>query len=336
MSDKSARIELLDSLRGVASLAVCLFHLVNRDGFLPEGVFTVGCSYGYLGVVVFFVISGFVVPWSLYAAGYQLCDFGRYSLKRLVRLDPPYVAAVVSVIAFQAFYHWQKGLSYPNHEMWFVQVALHIGYMPRFFGFHWLDDVYWTLGIEFQLYLLMGLIFPLLSHPYGAVRWTVFAVLTSLGMSALVLPMKIFAITYLPIFVLGIVSFYRRAGLVGPAGYYAAVIVGGLSCLASSGSLHAITAVATTLIIASNASGWGPLNALGRISYSLYLCHATLGGAIINFGMKQTSTPLGRYLVLFGALTAVFGAAVLMHYTVERPALHWSSAIRYGRRRVHN
>ncbi|RYG51413.1 MAG: hypothetical protein EOO01_08580 [Chitinophagaceae bacterium] len=54
-------------LRGVASLSVCLFHLVlgNADLFSPTNSLEKICSYGYLGVEVFFMVSGYVICYSL-------------------------------------------------------------------------------------------------------------------------------------------------------------------------------------------------------------------------------------------------------------------------------
>ena len=60
------RLAVLDSLRGLAALAVCLFHFAGRDDFLPGTYLQAASRQGYLGVVAFFVISGFVIPWSLH------------------------------------------------------------------------------------------------------------------------------------------------------------------------------------------------------------------------------------------------------------------------------
>ncbi len=50
------RNQTVDALRAIAALWVCLFHFTSATG--------VG-RYGYLGVTIFFVISGFIVPWSM-------------------------------------------------------------------------------------------------------------------------------------------------------------------------------------------------------------------------------------------------------------------------------
>lgn len=66
----------LDVLRGTAALSVCLFHFTSGNrAYLPsdDPVRTVG-SFGWLGVEVFFTISGFVIPYSLDQRSYHLRD----------------------------------------------------------------------------------------------------------------------------------------------------------------------------------------------------------------------------------------------------------------------
>ena len=79
-----SHIDVLDHLRGFAALAVCLFHLsFANSGFLPAGdpIRSVG-AFGYLGVEIFFVISGFVIPYSLSLRGYRLRDAPEFLIKR--------------------------------------------------------------------------------------------------------------------------------------------------------------------------------------------------------------------------------------------------------------
>ena len=65
------RITNLDLLRGLAALAVCIFHF-DHDGALGVPSVSRVLSYGYLGVQMFFVISGFIIPYSMLRSGYRL------------------------------------------------------------------------------------------------------------------------------------------------------------------------------------------------------------------------------------------------------------------------
>src|SRR5271169_6119933 len=88
------RIGVINALRALAALFVAWGHFVAGQGkyLSPSG------KYGYLGVHIFFVISGFVIPWSLYRTHYVLRDYPRFLLKRNVRLYPPYLASIAITI----------------------------------------------------------------------------------------------------------------------------------------------------------------------------------------------------------------------------------------------
>src|SRR6185295_1906083 len=97
------RLQGLDFLRGLASLAVCWFHLTRFRYNVPDPRgYALVCqtgAYGWLGVEVFFVISGFVIPYSLYRARYRVKNYRTFILKRVIRLDPPYLVSIAVILA---------------------------------------------------------------------------------------------------------------------------------------------------------------------------------------------------------------------------------------------
>jgi peptidoglycan/LPS O-acetylase OafA/YrhL len=68
----SKRFLLVDALRGIAAMSVFVFHLQAGHhvdlimGVLPAWLAVI-LKYGYLGVAIFFVLSGFVIAHSLYS-----------------------------------------------------------------------------------------------------------------------------------------------------------------------------------------------------------------------------------------------------------------------------
>jgi peptidoglycan/LPS O-acetylase OafA/YrhL len=325
------RVAILDSLRGLAALAVCLYHFAGRDGFLPDGVIPWAARFGYLGVVSFFVISGFVIPWVLYRSGYQLRGYGRFLVKRLVRLEPPYLAAVAICVALLAAYSWYKGLPFPADGDYWRRLLLHFGYLVGFTGREWFDDVYWTLGIECQYYLLMGLAFPLLVSERPWLRGGSFGLLAALTLLGPFLPVKTYLVSYLSVFLLGVAAFQFRAGIQGKRRFLLLIAgLGGLTyfCL---GLPIALTAVATVCLVGFADFSHPLLDRLGTVSYSLYLFHASLGGVVINLGIKYTASPAWRYFVFVLALGVAFLFAWVMYRLIELPARRWASAIPYRR-----
>ena len=97
----------LDGLRGVAVIAVMLFHHFHfSDGGRHAW------SGGFLGVDIFFVISGFVIPLSLHGRSYTLRQFPAFMVRRLVRLEPPYIASIVLAIVL-----WHASALRPGFEI---------------------------------------------------------------------------------------------------------------------------------------------------------------------------------------------------------------------------
>ncbi|MCA1632216.1 MAG: acyltransferase [Acidobacteria bacterium] len=178
MANEKNRIEVLDFLRGVAALAVVFHHFFR---VLEPGALRSASFYGQLGVQVFFVISGFIIPYSLYRGGYTLRNYGTFVLKRVIRLDPPYVVTVVLIILLGVLSWYVPFQKDQVFQVTLPQVLLHFAYVNVFFGYPWLSDVFWTLAIEFQYYLLIGLAFPLVFSRDARVRLLSFAALGSLA-----------------------------------------------------------------------------------------------------------------------------------------------------------
>lgn len=94
------QVSIIDSLRAFAALSVCLFHFIcTTVGLEFPAMMTSFFSYGQHGVLVFFVISGFIIPWSMYYRNYRPGSMLRFMAKRLVRLEPPYLASILLILA---------------------------------------------------------------------------------------------------------------------------------------------------------------------------------------------------------------------------------------------
>ena len=90
------QLDILNSLRAVAALMVCLFHAsFLLAPFFPSAAQLL--NIGQNGVYVFFVISGVVIPLALEKSCYRFADFFVFMAKRITRLMPPLIASATIV-----------------------------------------------------------------------------------------------------------------------------------------------------------------------------------------------------------------------------------------------
>jgi peptidoglycan/LPS O-acetylase OafA/YrhL len=90
---------IIDSLRGIAALMVVVFHAsIGLDKSWLSGI----ASYGKYGVIIFFVISGFIIPYSLYKSESKQTFRGmsNFLLRRVLRLNPPYYVVLFLTVLF--------------------------------------------------------------------------------------------------------------------------------------------------------------------------------------------------------------------------------------------
>jgi peptidoglycan/LPS O-acetylase OafA/YrhL len=151
------RLDILDGLRGIAILLVVWYHLwlVSGQAFGPLSFVA---QAGYLGVELFFFISGFCLYYPFARAareGRSAPATGRFFERRLLKIVPSYLLAL---FAFAAIYHAQ--FTSPQDAAW--QLASHLTFLhtlsPHTFGA--ISGPLWTIGVEVQFYLLFPLIVP--------------------------------------------------------------------------------------------------------------------------------------------------------------------------------
>ena len=235
--------------RGIAAVAVVWFHFANGNvHFLHEGLLKQSGAYGWLGVDIFFVISGFILPYSLFRARYRpsTVNYARFLWKRISRLDPPYLASLVIVLMLgylSTVVPTYRG-SQPNYSM--VTILMHLGYINAFFGRPWLNAVYWSLAIEFQYYVLIGLLFPLVRSNNRAVR---LAFLCILGLSAFFIPRGDLVFHYFFLFIMGFAAFLSRSAIVQRWEALAILGLAMLGAAATLGGASAFAGVAASIVI---------------------------------------------------------------------------------------
>ncbi|MEY4375740.1 MAG: hypothetical protein RJB26_290 [Pseudomonadota bacterium] len=142
------RLSLLDYSRLVAAFAVLCYHYFHNGllngkltGIAATPVLEGMARYGYLGVELFFMISGYVIFFS--ARGKRAGDF---LAARALRLYPAFWGGVVLTSLFAVF------LGGVGMAVSAPQVLANLTMFPQWFGYQFVDGVYWTLQYEWAFY----------------------------------------------------------------------------------------------------------------------------------------------------------------------------------------
>lgn len=307
----------LDGLRGVAVVAVVLFHA----GLAPGG---------FMGVDVFFVLSGFLITGLLRRefAKTGTIRLARFTARRLMRLYPALLVVCLFVLAValatrtavpEVTHDVVRALTYTSNL-----VPLQTGLL----------DHTWTLSIEEQFYLVWPLLL-LVALRFG----TAWAWLPTLGLLAVILGSDLLQgqsgalHTYVRAMGLPlgcalafatpwIMRALRPAALVAAPLLLLAFFVP-LPPFLTTGWPISVGALLTVPVVAALVSTRiaplerGPLHWLGLRSYSLYLWHLPL----MSLALHQAPDAIPVWARIVGGVTASLMAAELSYRFVEQPFL---------------
>ncbi|MFN5417790.1 MAG: acyltransferase family protein [Flavobacteriia bacterium] len=315
-------IQSVTMLRGIASLAVCFMHFTGTVNY--PTLQKIGLFGGY-GVHLFFVISGFIIPYSLFQSKYQLKNFFQFILKRIVRLDPPYIFTIIGIIllsyvAQYSTYNKSEIINFFN-----MNSVFHLFYLVDFVDGKWLSPVFWSLAIEFQFYLLMGVLFPFISMRKNSLRLLLFFVFC---LVPFLFPQDYIVSKYLILFLPGILLFLYKTKEISNVLF---VVLVSISIILSSlkfsiaGFICPVLAITVILFLKNTFTFF---MFLGKISYSLYLIHTPIGtDGFIQFFQNYISSDLGRLILMLATFPFTIFCAWIFNMTIERPTLNLSKKI---------
>lgn len=258
---------------------VFLFHL---DAVCPKAKISVNGNifeHGIFGVHVFFIISGFVIPYGLYKDQYSPRDFFRYLWRRAIRLCPPaWIVLVFAVVLYAGIDFLKTGGINHGFSISLGKLLHNLLFTVPYVHESWVVGVFWTLAIEWQYYLFIGLAFPLLAG--NKVASLSLILLSSCSYFLMGVFETIHVFRYIDFFLLGIVLFLHfvdnlnRQELMLMMALLVALIY------LRHGPVGASLGLAAALLIAFFRVSFFIGDFLGRISYSLYLTHALVAGLL--------------------------------------------------------
>jgi peptidoglycan/LPS O-acetylase OafA/YrhL len=324
----SKNIPVINCLRGIAASMVCFFHLVVTGYVQDAGIRNI-FSVGKTGVYIFFVISGVVIPLSMIRGRYGYRSWGNFMLKRLIRLEPPYIACIIlALIYFQVRTLLPSSADVeltPNTR----DLLLHVGYLVPFFNGHWAIGTFWTLSVEFQYYLALSLLMPLVLTGVTIYRYGFYFIFLC---APFLLPNFWFFPVHAPLFLIGIGYTLLKSAVIEGRECFILLLLCITVLVLVSPVTHAIAGLATILVINFLPNLTHPvLDFLGKISYSLYLLHPITGKPFVNaLSHKFNAGYQIAILVIAGYILSVIAAYVL-YRIVEKPAKRLSGKIKYNR-----
>lgn len=363
------RVVFADQLRGVAALSVALSHLIGvywampglaaaatatplqerlPGGALPAAFALVAdprLQLGPLGVALFFLVSGFVIPLSL-----DVHARGGFLLARALRIYPTYVAAQLLQMAVLGLNARLWGTRFP-YSAW--DVAANCLLVENYLGVPSLDLVNWTLGVELKFYLLAAL----LAGPVrrGSVAALFAVVGGTLGLNAAIAGLAstpfgtghaglLTALSYDSLYVgficIGTAFSHHRQGLVGTGtlllcvpGLCALFLlcwrisrIAGQFPLVPANYLLALGLFSLLYAGRRHVPVLRPLRAMAAISYPFYLLHVLLGFSLLKLLCLRVGLGFEPALVL--TLLLVGLAATALHLTVERASMRLARPLR--------
>ncbi len=303
-------IQQIDYIRAFASLAVALFHMGGKT--LPI------LNYGWLGVDMFFLLSGFTICWSI-PSNYNLKKAGKFITKRILRIEPPYIISIV--LAIVSHYIFTK-----NYIPDWTNVLFHLAYINTFLNYPTLNPVYWTLAIEFQFYIFIALFFPILIKKWSPALLVILCVAT-----IWITPSVTTLITVFPLFAIGIIYFlYKKQHLqLKEALIYGAVITG--VSFFKVGLAQTVAAIVALIILTLPLKSNRIVSFFSKISFSLYLTHDIIGSSLVVYlGTKLPKTVFFKGIEFLTGIVVSIVFAYLFYKLIEEPSLRFSKRISYS------
>jgi peptidoglycan/LPS O-acetylase OafA/YrhL len=333
------RLRYIDSLRAIAAMLVVWVHVSEKfKGFAAAGTdwvyaLTRPINAGRLGVVLFFAISGFVVPFSIKLAHrYPVREF---LVTRFFRLYPAYWLSIPLGVVTT---YWIWNIPYPTSAFLFNFTMLEYLFdVPPAIG------LYWTLAFELVFYVCCALLvltgYITRYRHVGALALGLVLLHIALARfvpgsySASIWPLNLGVMFWGALCraeMLGLATgFFERACLWGTA--FVIVVCYPLFFARYIGIAYMHTlpySIAIVLFIVGTRLvrlEFPPLPWLGLVSYSIYLFHPVVFNTLLRVVASSPRDSwlrqwhLGAYVGVVLLLT--IAVAALIYYTIERPSI---------------
>jgi peptidoglycan/LPS O-acetylase OafA/YrhL len=341
----------IDGLRFVAISAVLLVHMIAYS-FNQRGVSIVDLTDCRLrhyyegfarGVELFFVISGFVIAapfvrhYRMNGPAVDICEFYR---RRLARLEPPFILAMLITYAALVLVHGAPAKALLAHLLATCTYSHGLIYHSK----STIAFISWSLEIEIQFYLLAPILLKLLSFQTMVVRSSLLllaglSLLLDRWLAATPALSRVTFFHYLPLFIAGILV--SDAGIPGgcwPTGRHrawdllGACVFATAFCIPRSWTACALPFLLGLFVVCGFrgpllsrllSSAW--FTCIGGMCYSIYLVHEPL---IYFFGRFTSKVMISHSIGLYAPTQAfllgmpVLGCSAVYFLLIEKPCMN--------------
>jgi len=347
----------LDGLRGVAVLVVVAFHYYPRHAHDPLGALA---GFGWLGVDLFFVLSGFLITGILFDTVQEPRFFRNFYVRRVLRLMPIYLI-MVAVVLIISFFHGERPtiwalpfFAYGSNTIGDLQKDIGVGHTMVL-------GHLWSLAVEEQFYFFWPPLIFFMRSRKRILRACLLGCLALFGLRIWILmhpnPFTLSMADELPLHMDGLLLGGALSMLMRDAHSIAALtakklypgfVAGGTEIVLCAMRAHSAhfsrfpmdlfgtlsAAIGFFCVIAlalqpqswvHRMGSWQPLRVLGRYSYGLYLWHQLPDAAVRRFEVRVETIvrlPIANSLIAF---SLVFGGcllvAMLSYHLIELPFL---------------
>ncbi|MGC5013744.1 acyltransferase family protein [Streptosporangium sp. DT93] len=323
----AARLAWLDALRGLGAVAVMLEHLL--PWFMPS-LRPYWFNLGMYGVLVFFLVSGYIIPVSLERRG----DVRAFWISRVFRLYPIYLLVVAGVLVAAI---WMPVREQVPRDL--SSVSAHATMLLDVVHRGGLADTMWTLSYEMVFYLVVTALFVGGAHRASGTIAVVFgtvAVVAGLVLTGPLLDGPWPAYVSGPVFLAGLACliggrFRRSAAYVlgamalvlllfsGFVPWLGAVILAvmfaGTAIRRWEEGAGGLAPVAVTAVLVGVAPIWAPQAGWWWVQPGPWLVTMAMAGATFAGGMALRERRLPRFLVWLGLVSY---SVYLLHHPLLR------------------
>ncbi len=359
----------LDLVRSAAITLVLLLHMNESIFRLPADAYmTRFFAWGYNGVDLFFVLSGFLIGGQIIEENLQGgFDFKRFYIKRILRIFPPYYFAIIAYVVISTILLRRFILA-----DWAVQkdVFFHLVYLQNYFHPKIYGGIYWTLAVEEHFYIIIPLLLYIFIRYLGKHLLPVLVFLILAGISVrfmlydgtkewwynFYMPSHVRMDTLLfGVLAAGVFVKYRDAlkGLTFP--WRALMVCAGLGCLFLTylygGRVtnyfnvcwqYTLTGLGFALLILSmtafSTGAFVPFKWLfayiAKHSYTMYLYHLIIQILLVNIVFSKMSIQndsfLNFFLVFLVYFAVTLGISALIYQLVDKRCMKYRKKITQG------